>query len=417
MVSQSVIGPNTHVAKGEITASLVGPFLGFHHQALLISALWPEGIGNIGYGANVGSNHTGKKPDQEIRPGEGNFFGLGCSVKFPANFEDSPYSLFATGVTTLPQRLAFPFSLINQPASIIAELGPAINEIVPGWMWSDNAYALVRRSYKLIDSDKARRHRFAVDPETSLPAGFFTGRMFAPEMAWRVIRACRALAAAPKGKDFLLEEDVPGLGKNFLRTKKLAASIAAYQDYLVFYLLRNYADRPQDQWNTEVTGLSDAALEALVATGTVGAASGVAIGVREASPGLTQGGAQSGADEARTKEAGSSGAGAKGEATPGAPSGAGPAMVGDPRAWLATQLHRLKGFRDSLKASLARDDKRGRQIFEDYADFHDAPESDSALARLDEEVKGLLGRLETAFKLPSGGKGPGNSEARAGSVF
>ncbi|MEO6094459.1 MAG: DUF4954 family protein, partial [Fibrobacteria bacterium] len=115
MVFQSVVGPNTQIHKGELSASLVGPFVGFHHQSLLISALWPEGRGNIAYGANVGSNHTGKKPDQEIRPGEGNFFGLGCSIKFPANYEDSPYSLIATGVSTLPQRLAFPFSLITQP--------------------------------------------------------------------------------------------------------------------------------------------------------------------------------------------------------------------------------------------------------------------------------------------------------------
>ena len=90
MVSQSVVGPNTQVHKGEMTASVVGPFVGFHHQSLLISAIWPEGRGNIAYGSNVGSNHTGRKPDQEIRPGEGNFFGLGCSIKFPANFEESP---------------------------------------------------------------------------------------------------------------------------------------------------------------------------------------------------------------------------------------------------------------------------------------------------------------------------------------
>ena len=85
-----------------MSSSLVGPFVGFHHQALLIagewvmdtwcvagvyvltyppacalpvlacaSAMWPAGKGNVGYGANVGSNHTGKAPDQELRPGEG----------------------------------------------------------------------------------------------------------------------------------------------------------------------------------------------------------------------------------------------------------------------------------------------------------------------------------------------------------
>lgn len=67
----ALLGPNSGVSEGEISASLVGPFVGFHHQALLIAAMWPAGKGNVGYGANVGSNHTGKAPDQELRPGEG----------------------------------------------------------------------------------------------------------------------------------------------------------------------------------------------------------------------------------------------------------------------------------------------------------------------------------------------------------
>ena len=85
-----------------------------HHQSLLIGAFWPEGKGNIGYGANVGSNHTSKSADQEIWPGEGVFFGLGCSIKFPTNFTAAPYTIVATGVTTLAQKVEFPFSLIVQ---------------------------------------------------------------------------------------------------------------------------------------------------------------------------------------------------------------------------------------------------------------------------------------------------------------
>ena len=228
MVSQSVIGSHTQVSKGEVTASLVGPFAGLHHQSLLISALWPEGVGNIAYGANVGSNHTGKKPDQEIRPGEGTFFGLGCVVKFPANFEDAPYSLLAAGLTTLPQRLRFPFSLLNQPQAAIPELSPALNEILPGWVWSDNAYSLVRRSYKILDGRKgdgqASDHASAGFPGTALSPGFFTGPLFAPAMARRVLHALAALRAAPAGKPFCLEEDIPGLGKNFLRREKRASS-------------------------------------------------------------------------------------------------------------------------------------------------------------------------------------------------
>ena len=108
LVKESVLGVGTSVSRGEVIASLVGPGTGFHHEALLISALWPEGRGNVGYGAMVGSNHTGRMPDQEVRPGEGAFFGLGCCVKFPCNFEAAPYTLVAAGLTLLPQRLAQP---------------------------------------------------------------------------------------------------------------------------------------------------------------------------------------------------------------------------------------------------------------------------------------------------------------------
>ena len=71
----SVLGSFTTVAEGEVSSSLVGPFVGFSHQSLLVAAFWPAGRGNIGYGANVGSNHTGKRNDQELWAGEGVFYG------------------------------------------------------------------------------------------------------------------------------------------------------------------------------------------------------------------------------------------------------------------------------------------------------------------------------------------------------
>jgi hypothetical protein len=232
----------------------------------------------------------------------------------------------------------------------MAELGPAINEILPGWMWSDNAYALVRRAYKLIDSNHAKRHDFRVYPDTDLPEGFFTSRLFAPVMARRVLKALAALKAAPAGKAHYVEEDIPGLGKNFLRGNKLAGCVAAYEDYLAFFLLRTWADGAPERWSAEVKALADAAAAAL------GAAA-------------------------------------------------------DPKAYLAGKLGRLGEFRESLTASLARDDKRGRQIFDDYGDFHDAPEGDATLARLEKEVKGLLGRLEGVLKGASASGGPGPQAA------
>ena len=333
MVFQSVVGPNTQVNKGEMSASLVGPFVGFHHQSLLISAIWPEGRGNIAYGANVGSNHTGKKPDQEIRPGEGNFFGLGCSIKFPANFEDSPYSILASGVSTLPQRLSFPFSLVNQPLAGFPELGPAINEIVPGWMWSDNAYSLVRRSYKFESSNEARRHDFTADPGSSWKTGFFAGRLFTAAIAHKALKALQSLKASQPGRDYYLEDHVPGLGKNFMRGKLRERAIGAYEDYLAFYLMRTYADRHEEAWDMELSGLVAALRKELGA------------------PGSTQ-------------------------------------------EWLAAQRPRIPALKANILASLTRDDTRGRQIFDDYADFHFPPEEDGAMAKLDRDLAELVRRLD-----------------------
>ncbi|RHY30990.1 hypothetical protein DYB32_003852 [Aphanomyces invadans] len=85
------------------------------------------------YGANVGSNHTLKAPDQELWPGEGVFYGLSVSIKYPSNFTNAAYSVIATGVSTLPQKLDMPFALVNIPGHNIPELSPAINEIYPGY--------------------------------------------------------------------------------------------------------------------------------------------------------------------------------------------------------------------------------------------------------------------------------------------
>jgi hypothetical protein len=237
-VAESVIGPNTVIAKGEVTASLVGPFVGFHHQALLIGALWPEGRGNVGYGANVGSNHTGRKPDQEIRPGEGVFFGLSSSIKFPADFSDAPYSLFATGVVAAPQSLAFHFSLIAPGKS---PEHPGVNEIQPGWMWSDNAYALIRNAYKYADRNRAQFHPVGVDIPADSPLGgpFLASDLFSARVAGRVSAALKRLeAVSSETAGIVTRERLPGLGANYAHAERLERSRAAYANFLAFVSLR-----------------------------------------------------------------------------------------------------------------------------------------------------------------------------------
>ncbi len=229
-VTQSIIGPNTGVAEGEVTASLIGPFVGFHHQAMLIAALWPEGKGNVGYGANVGSNHTSKAPDQEIWCGEGFFFGLGVNVKFPSDFTGAPYSLIATAVDTLPQKVEFPFALINKPRRTLEGVSPAYNEIFPAWVLSDNLYTVLRNEGKYKKRNKARRTEFVFD-------------VFRRDIVEMMVRARDRLKEISEPRDYYTDRDISGLGKNFITEKSRIKGIETYNLFIEYFALQGLAAR------------------------------------------------------------------------------------------------------------------------------------------------------------------------------
>lgn len=246
-ITGSVLAPNCAIESGEVTASFVGPFVGLHHESLLIAAYWPQGRGNIGYGANVGSNHTSRVPDQEILPGEGMFFGLGCCVKFPANFSRAPYTVIATGVTTLPQRVEFPFSLIRPPTDLFDGVSTAIQQLVPAWVLSNNLYALLRNRKKYETRNKARRHTFDFE-------------IFKPSTLETMEVALRRLEAVKKKRRFYLESDIPGLGKNLLLESDRTAAIEAYRFFL------EYAALARRQRELNATGVAGHSEEALMET-------------------------------------------------------------------------------------------------------------------------------------------------------
>ncbi|KAF4720495.1 hypothetical protein FOZ62_024561 [Perkinsus olseni] len=236
-VFDSIVGPCSGIAEGEVTASLVGPFVGFHHQALLIACFWPAGRGNIGYGANVGSNHTGKAPDQENWPGEGTFFGLATNIKYPCNLVDSPYSLIATGVSCLPQAIGLPFSLVNESTECVAGLSPAINEVTPGWMLSDNMYSLYRNEAK-FESRQGNLPKDGVMYQYSI---------FRPDIMDRVAKARDILKAADpedtklkdaKGQPVFTDKQIRILGKNWMHESARLTAINTYTTFLQWYAIR-----------------------------------------------------------------------------------------------------------------------------------------------------------------------------------
>ena len=214
LVASSVLGPDVHVSAGEVHASVIGPNTNSHHQSLLIGVLWPMGRGNVGYGANVGSNHTGRLPDQEATAGEGTFWGLSCVVKFPVDLTFSPYSIVAAGTSVAPQRICMPFSLI-----VGLDSG---NEIIPGWVLQSSPYTLARSEKKFATRRKAKRH------------AFYTGwKIFRPE----VIDMCRwARAALQKGADGTTK--TRGIGSNGLSKRGRDMGIRSYNDCIQRFALQ-----------------------------------------------------------------------------------------------------------------------------------------------------------------------------------
>ena len=223
IVKSSIVAPCCHIEEGEVNSAYMGPLTQMHHHSLLIAALWPAGCGNLGYGANVGSNHTGRMPDQEIMPGQGMFFGLGVNVKFPANYRESPFTLIASGITTLPQRVKFPFSLIRPGDPQLMGVPARLNEIVPGWNYAKNAYALDRNCYK-----------YSVRGKGLVSSAFCS--LYNADTVRYVFDAYNRLQVS-QVRDVYTKEHIDGLGENFMRERVRQDALRAYLEYLERYVL------------------------------------------------------------------------------------------------------------------------------------------------------------------------------------
>jgi carbonic anhydrase/acetyltransferase-like protein (isoleucine patch superfamily) len=338
-VKTSVIGPNSTVIRGEVTSSLLGPFTSLNHEALLIATVWPEGKGNVSAGAKVGSNHTGKAPDQELWAGEGVFFGLGTLVKFPCNLTRAPYSLIASGALVAPQKLGYPFSLVVPPRQRPNEMMDGYNELLPGWMLYDAPYALVRNEMKFSSRNRARRH--LVDPRV------FRREIMA--MVWEAAQRLEELGRTPK--PYYTDADDPWVGKNYLTEAGRQRGLQAYRQWIRWWALRELWDCVQKELaddrlypGAEVTASED---------------------LRWA---LEQGFLQSSC------------------------------LRGDGLVGAVSEFLELsRSLAVQIEQSKSRDDRRGAQIIPDYAEVQPSPPEDTVIRawwdqthRLGEEIRSVL---------------------------
>ncbi|KAL3800151.1 hypothetical protein HJC23_001072 [Cyclotella cryptica] len=236
--ANAIYGPDSHVSGGEVHCTLFEPNANAHHQSLLIGILWGLGRGNVGYGSNMGSNHTGQIPDQETSVGEGTFWGLGSVIKFPVDLTSAPYSIIAAGVQLPPQRIMLPFSLITD--------GPGMNQLTPGWLLQYSPYTISRSEVKFANCRTAKRH------------DFYTGwKILRPSVMDLMVNARNALMfvkqeqSSGEGKTksvFKTDRDIPGL-----ESKRLS-----YDEVLAHVGLRGI---DVDRLASETTNLSNGRVE------------------------------------------------------------------------------------------------------------------------------------------------------------
>ena len=123
----------------------------------------------------------------------------------------------------LPQKVEFPFSLINTPAAAIPGVSPAYNEIMPAWVLSDNIYMVKRNEGKYQKRNKARRSQFDFE-------------VFRPEIIEMMLDARQRLSAA-SGKEVYTSKDVEGLGKSYLSENSRKKAVDTYTFYIRYYAL------------------------------------------------------------------------------------------------------------------------------------------------------------------------------------
>ena len=239
--ANTIYGPDSHVSGGEVHCTIFGPNANSHHQSLLIGILWPLGRGNVGYGSNVGSNHTGRIPDQETSVGEGTFWGLGCVIKFPVDMTCAPYTIVAAGVQLPPQRITLPFSLITD--------GPGgMNQLTPGWLLQYSPYTIARSEVKFANRRTAKRHDFYTGWKILRP-GIMDLLVDARDLLLRAgYEHEQKQAAGEEGtnnnkKVYKTDKAIQGLGANQLTEKGRQIGIMAYTDAIQRYVLRGLLHR------------------------------------------------------------------------------------------------------------------------------------------------------------------------------
>jgi hypothetical protein len=145
----SLLGDNSTISCCEVLNGLIFPAHEQHHNNSFLIASQVLGQSNMAACATIGSNHNSRAPDGEIHAGRGFWPGLCVSLKHNSKF--ASFTLLAKADYPAELNVPLPFSLVsNDPA------GDRL-QVLPGYWWLYNMYALARNTWKFGARDRRER--------------------------------------------------------------------------------------------------------------------------------------------------------------------------------------------------------------------------------------------------------------------
>ncbi len=144
----SYLGENSTISCCEVLNALIFPGHEQHHNNSFLCAATLSGQSNIAAGATIGSNHNSRGPDGEIFAGRGFWPALSTSLKHNSRF--ASYTLLAKGAYPAELNIPLPFTLVSNSES------KGRIEMMPGYWFRYNMYALARNAWKYGARDKRK---------------------------------------------------------------------------------------------------------------------------------------------------------------------------------------------------------------------------------------------------------------------
>ncbi len=142
----SYLGNNSTISCCEVLNSLIFPAHEQHHNNSFLCASTIMGQSNMAAGATIGSNHNSRAADGEIIAGRGFWPGLCVSLKHNSKF--ASFCIVAKGDFPAELNIPMPFSLI------INDVADDKLQVMPGYWFMYNMYALARNAWKYVDRDR-----------------------------------------------------------------------------------------------------------------------------------------------------------------------------------------------------------------------------------------------------------------------